>query len=211
MPAATSRQRNRAFLRLGILPVEQRGVADGADAHAAAFVGDLRTEDFAFVAFGAEETELHQLVRAEEFVEFDKESRREAAFAELQRRVELLALAAEIRFLRAGERKVIHGMTSIRKVGAAPSVGSDFTALRSGRFPDLPPGGAARFVSAKQKTSMSRTLVKHALDATGPNDAILLQGWVRTRRDAKAFSFIELNDGSSFKGIQVIADAKLPN
>lgn len=58
---------------------------------------------------------------------------------------------------------------------------------------------------------MSRTLVKHALDATGPNDAILLQGWVRTRRDAKAFSFIELNDGSSFKGIQVIADAKLPN
>ena len=58
---------------------------------------------------------------------------------------------------------------------------------------------------------MSRTLVKHALDATGPNDAILLQGWVRTRRDAKAFSFLELNDGSCLKGIQVIADAKLPN
>jgi asparaginyl-tRNA synthetase len=58
---------------------------------------------------------------------------------------------------------------------------------------------------------MSRTLVKHALDATGPHDAIFLQGWVRTRRDAKAFSFIELNDGSCLKGIQVIADAKLPN
>ena len=58
---------------------------------------------------------------------------------------------------------------------------------------------------------MSRTLVKHALDATGPSDAILLQGWVRTRRDAKAFSFIELNDGSCLKGIQVIADAALPN
>ena len=58
---------------------------------------------------------------------------------------------------------------------------------------------------------MTRTLVKAALDATAPNDAIFLQGWVRTRRDAKAFSFIELNDGSCLKGIQVIADAKLAN
>ena len=58
---------------------------------------------------------------------------------------------------------------------------------------------------------MPRTLVKHALDATAPHDTLLLQGWVRTRRDAKAFSFIELNDGSCLKGIQVIADAKLPN
>jgi asparaginyl-tRNA synthetase len=58
---------------------------------------------------------------------------------------------------------------------------------------------------------MSRTLVKHALAATAPMDSILLQGWVRTRRDAKAFSFIELNDGSSLKGIQVIADAGLPD
>mgnify|MGYP003348012301 CR=1 FL=1 len=30
---------------------------------------------------------------------------------------------------------------------------------------------------------------------------------VRTRRDAKGFSFIELNDGSCLKGIQVIANA----
>ena len=58
---------------------------------------------------------------------------------------------------------------------------------------------------------MPRTLVKHALDAAAPNDTLLLQGWVRTRRDAKAFSFIELNDGSCLKGIQVIADAKLAN
>src|SRR5215203_2163654 len=56
---------------------------------------------------------------------------------------------------------------------------------------------------------MHRTYVKDALNATGPSDAILLQGWVRTRRDAKSFSFIELNDGSSLKGIQVIANASL--
>ena len=58
---------------------------------------------------------------------------------------------------------------------------------------------------------MIRTLVKDALAATAPADAILLQGWVRTRRDAKAFSFIELNDGSCLKGIQIVADAALPN
>ncbi len=58
---------------------------------------------------------------------------------------------------------------------------------------------------------MPRTLVKDALAATAPRDSILLQGWVRTRRDAKAFSFVELNDGSSLKGMQVIVDATLPD
>jgi asparaginyl-tRNA synthetase len=58
---------------------------------------------------------------------------------------------------------------------------------------------------------MSRTLVKDALNAAAPMDTILLQGWVRTRRDAKAFSFLEINDGSSLKGIQVVADAALPD
>ena len=58
---------------------------------------------------------------------------------------------------------------------------------------------------------MSRTLVKDALNATAPQESILLQGWVRTRRDAKALSFIELNDGSCLKGMQVIVDATLPD
>ncbi|HRE80199.1 MAG TPA: asparagine--tRNA ligase, partial [Opitutaceae bacterium] len=58
---------------------------------------------------------------------------------------------------------------------------------------------------------MQRTLVKEALEAAEARDSILLQGWVRTRRDAKAFSFIELNDGSCLKGMQVIVDASLPN
>ena len=58
---------------------------------------------------------------------------------------------------------------------------------------------------------MLRTLVKDALNATAPSDAIFLQGWVRTRRDAKGFSFIELNDGSCLKGLQIIVDAALPD
>ena len=37
-------------------------------------------------------------------------------------------------------------------------------------------------------------------------------GWVRTRRDSKGeFSFIQINDGSCFSNIQVIADEKLSN
>ena len=36
-------------------------------------------------------------------------------------------------------------------------------------------------------------------------DKIRLVGWVRTRRDSKDFSFIELNDGSSLRNLQVIA------
>jgi asparaginyl-tRNA synthetase len=40
----------------------------------------------------------------------------------------------------------------------------------------------------------------------------LVQGWVRTRRDSKAgISFIELNDGSSLKSLQVIADPNHPD
>jgi asparaginyl-tRNA synthetase len=57
--------------------------------------------------------------------------------------------------------------------------------------------------------TMKRTLVKHALASSGPEDQIKVQGWVRTRRDAKAFSFIEVNDGSTLKNIQVIVDASL--
>src|SRR5438045_7064715 len=40
---------------------------------------------------------------------------------------------------------------------------------------------------------------------------MVVQGWVRTRRDAKDFSFIELNDGSSLRNLQIIARSSLPN
>ncbi|NBD94983.1 MAG: asparagine--tRNA ligase [Gammaproteobacteria bacterium] len=41
---------------------------------------------------------------------------------------------------------------------------------------------------------------------------VTVQGWVRTRRDSKAgFSFIHLNDGSSFGNLQLVANQDLPN
>ncbi len=57
---------------------------------------------------------------------------------------------------------------------------------------------------------MTRTLIKHALASAAPLDAILVAGWVRTRRDAKGFSFIELNDGSCLGSLQVVVDANAP-
>jgi asparaginyl-tRNA synthetase len=59
--------------------------------------------------------------------------------------------------------------------------------------------------------SLAPTPIKDALDKTAPMDAIQVQGWVRTRRDSKDFSFIELNDGSSLRNLQVIAKSTLPN
>jgi asparaginyl-tRNA synthetase len=43
--------------------------------------------------------------------------------------------------------------------------------------------------------------------ATGSE--ITLRGWVRSRRDSKGITFIELNDGSRFKSIQLVVDASV--
>ena len=40
---------------------------------------------------------------------------------------------------------------------------------------------------------------------------LTVQGWVRTRRDTGAFSFIEVNDGSCLANLQIIAEQSLPN
>jgi asparaginyl-tRNA synthetase len=58
---------------------------------------------------------------------------------------------------------------------------------------------------------MERTKIFKLLKSDGPMDQVLIKGWVRTRRDSRGFSFIEVNDGSSLKNIQVVADEKLPN
>jgi asparaginyl-tRNA synthetase len=58
---------------------------------------------------------------------------------------------------------------------------------------------------------MKRTRVREALNAETPMDRILIKGWVRTKRDAKGFSFLEMNDGSHLKNIQVIIDENVPS
>ncbi|MBW2411366.1 MAG: asparagine--tRNA ligase [Deltaproteobacteria bacterium] len=58
---------------------------------------------------------------------------------------------------------------------------------------------------------MQRIKIHQLLKSKTPIEQVLLKGWVRTRRDSKDFSFIEINDGSSLKNMQVIADAALKN
>jgi asparaginyl-tRNA synthetase len=58
---------------------------------------------------------------------------------------------------------------------------------------------------------LAPTSIKDALNQTAPVEKIQVQGWVRTRREAKDFSFIELNDGSSLRNLQIIARNSLPN
>ena len=57
------------------------------------------------------------------------------------------------------------------------------------------------------------TLVKDIFSS--PSDylgkTIKVGGWIRTMRDSKNFAFIELNDGTFFKSIQIVFDNDLPS
>ena len=58
---------------------------------------------------------------------------------------------------------------------------------------------------------MQATLIKYLLASDAPVDEVLVQGWVRTRRNAKTFSFLGINDGSCLENLQVIVNASLPD
>jgi asparaginyl-tRNA synthetase len=59
---------------------------------------------------------------------------------------------------------------------------------------------------------MDRTTVAQARQEESVGKHVRLQGWVRTRRDSKGgFSFIELNDGTCFGNVQIVADGSLAN
>ena len=60
---------------------------------------------------------------------------------------------------------------------------------------------------------MAKTIIKDLYRNTKnyKNKEIELQGWVKTLRDSKTFGFIELNDGSFFKNIQIVISDKLDN
>src|SRR5690349_2006972 len=52
--------------------------------------------------------------------------------------------------------------------------------------------------------------IKHIQEAH-LDTQITLCGWVRTVRQQKSFSFIELNDGSTFSNMQIVVDQSLPD
>ncbi len=53
-------------------------------------------------------------------------------------------------------------------------------------------------------------LIKELLSQDEALENIVVNGWVRSRRDSKAFSFFALNDGSCVGNLQVIVDAGIP-
>jgi asparaginyl-tRNA synthetase len=59
--------------------------------------------------------------------------------------------------------------------------------------------------------SMQRATVAELRNAEAIGRQVRLEGWIRTRRDSKGFSFLELNDGTTLANLQVIADEKLAN
>ncbi|MGB1699256.1 MAG: OB-fold nucleic acid binding domain-containing protein, partial [Nannocystaceae bacterium] len=54
-----------------------------------------------------------------------------------------------------------------------------------------------------------RTKISALLAAAEPVGDVRAKGWARTVRDSKQVLFIELNDGSSFGGLQVVVPAEL--
>ncbi len=58
---------------------------------------------------------------------------------------------------------------------------------------------------------MKRIKINGLLKLEKTPDDVLIKGWVRTKRASKEFSFMEVNDGSCLKNIQVIANTDLKN
>jgi asparaginyl-tRNA synthetase len=60
---------------------------------------------------------------------------------------------------------------------------------------------------------MKNILIKQLFRETAPylGQPVQVSGWVRTIRDSKTFGFIELNDGSFYKNLQIVFDDQLAN
>ena len=56
---------------------------------------------------------------------------------------------------------------------------------------------------------IKRTKIAKILKNTPPDVEVIVKGWVRTKRGNKQVNFISLNDGSTLKNIQVVADPAL--
>lgn len=55
---------------------------------------------------------------------------------------------------------------------------------------------------------MQRTKILDLLKSTNYGATVCVKGWVRTRRGSKSVNFIALNDGSTIKNVQIVADVE---
>ncbi len=55
---------------------------------------------------------------------------------------------------------------------------------------------------------MTHTKIVELLSRTDYGTSVTVKGWVRTRRGSKSVNFIALNDGSTIKNVQIVADVE---
>ncbi len=53
---------------------------------------------------------------------------------------------------------------------------------------------------------MERTTIKNILSVDEPPGDVLVQGWVKTRRSSKSVTFVQVNDGSTLRDLQIVVD-----
>ncbi|MCG6137125.1 MAG: asparagine--tRNA ligase [Nostoc sp. LLA-1] len=58
---------------------------------------------------------------------------------------------------------------------------------------------------------MENRRIAEILRSGQPDESLVIQGWVRTKRELKGFAFIEVNDGSSLANLQVVINQDLPD
>lgn len=57
--------------------------------------------------------------------------------------------------------------------------------------------------------TLDRKRVRELINSDEQFESLKVQGWVRSKRESKNFSFLEVNDGSCLKNLQVIADESI--
>ena len=62
-----------------------------------------------------------------------------------------------------------------------------------------------------QPTQSSVFRISQVLRSGEPDTTVIIRGWVRTKREQKTFTFIEVNDGSSMAGLQVVVGETIAN
>ena len=56
-----------------------------------------------------------------------------------------------------------------------------------------------------------RSSVREILARTSAGGEVTVEGWLRTARHGKGLSFLDVSDGSSFRGLQVVVDPEPQN
>ena len=58
---------------------------------------------------------------------------------------------------------------------------------------------------------MQRSTIKSILSHDNPSGDVLVQGWVKTRRSSKSVTFVQVNDGTTLRDLQVVVGDTSPD